>query len=66
MIGVFWNIRGLGEHGKLQCLRDFINNNLEDFVGFFETKREVIDQHIIFLMFVGELPNSLIRKRYYK
>lgn len=43
MIGAFWNIRGLGKPGKIQCLCDFLRNNRIDFVGFFETKRELID-----------------------
>lgn len=43
MIGAFWNIRGLGQPGKLQCLGDFLNDNHIDFVGFFETKRERIE-----------------------
>lgn len=47
MIGAFWNIRGFGQTGKIQCLGDFLNNNHVDFVGFFETKRENIDNHIL-------------------
>lgn len=46
MIGAFWNIRGLGQPGKIQCLGDFRNTNHVDFVGFFETKRENIDNNI--------------------
>ena len=47
MIGSFWNIRGLGQHGKLQCLGDFLNNHKVDFVGFFETKKENIHSHTL-------------------
>ncbi|XBH72101.1 hypothetical protein VPH35_099475 [Triticum aestivum] len=47
MIGAFWNIRGLGQPGKIQCLGDFISNNHVDFLCFSETKREVIEAHIL-------------------
>lgn len=50
MIGAFWNVRGLGQPGKIQCLGDFINNNHVDFVGFFETKRENIDDGLLNMM----------------
>ena len=47
MICSFWNIRGLGQHGKIQCPGDFIYDNHIDFVCLFETKRENIDTHIL-------------------
>ena len=46
MIGAFWNIRGMGQTGKSQCLSDFISNNHVDFVCFFETNKENIDSHV--------------------
>ena len=42
MIGAFWNIRGLNKSGRLKCISDFIRSNKLDFVGFQETKKEVI------------------------
>ena len=47
MMGLVWNIRGLGQPGKIQCLGDVICNNHVDFLCFFETKRENIDTHIL-------------------
>jgi exonuclease III len=47
MIGAFWNVRGLGQTGKIQCLGDFISENHVDLVCFCETKREQIDAHIL-------------------
>ena len=47
MIGAFWNIRGMGQTGKNQCLGDFITNNHLDFVCFFETKKENIDNYVL-------------------
>lgn len=47
MIGAFWNIRGLGQPGKIHCLGDFLKNNYVDFVGFFETKIQSIDNSIL-------------------
>lgn len=44
MIGIFWNIRGLGRNGKLQCLSDLICKYEPDFIGFQETKREQISE----------------------
>ena len=42
MIGLIWNIRGLGQPRKIQCLCDTIAKTNPDFIGFQETKREVI------------------------
>lgn len=47
MIGALWNIGGLGQHDKLQCLANFLNNNHVVFVGFFESKREFIDDSML-------------------
>lgn len=40
MIGLFWNIRALGQPAKFQCLYDTIKNYNIGFIGFQETKRE--------------------------
>ena len=45
MISALWNIGGLGQHGKLKCLAECLNNNHVNFVGFFETKKETIDEN---------------------
>ena len=42
MIGIFWNIRGLGQKGKLQCLSDLVGKYKPDFLGFQEIKRETL------------------------
>lgn len=42
MIGLIWNIRGLGQPGKVQCHSDTIAKSNTDFIGFQETKREFI------------------------
>jgi exonuclease III len=39
MIGATWNVRGLNQRGKLQCITDFVLGNKLDFVGFQETKK---------------------------
>ena len=44
MIGLVWNIRGLGQPGKIQCLCDTISKANPDFIGFQETKRELISE----------------------
>ena len=44
MIGLIWNIRGLGQHGKIQCLCDTIAKSDPDFIGFQETKKENISE----------------------
>jgi len=40
MIGLFWNIKGLGKIGRLPALRDRIRNTKADFVGIMETNKE--------------------------
>ena len=47
MISALWNIGGLGQHGKLKCLAECLNNNHVNFVGFFESKREFIDDSML-------------------
>ena len=44
MIGLIWNIRGLGQHDKIQCLCDTIAKSDPDFIGFQETKKENISK----------------------
>ena len=38
MIGLFWNIRGLGKIGRLPALINRIRSTRADFVGIMETK----------------------------
>jgi len=38
MIGLFWNIRGLGKIGRLPALVNRIRSSRADFVGIMETK----------------------------
>jgi hypothetical protein len=40
MIGLFWNIRGLGLPGRITALVDKIKGNHVDFLGIMETKKE--------------------------
>ena len=40
MIGLFWNIRGLGKIGRLPALVNRIRSTRADFVGIMETKKE--------------------------
>ena len=40
MIGLIWNIRGLGQHGKIHCLCDTIAKSDPEFIGFQETNKE--------------------------
>jgi len=44
MIGAFWNIRSLNKIDRLECLKNFIDNNSLDFVGIRETKKESSNQ----------------------
>lgn len=39
MIGFFWNIRGLGQKGRVPALANKIRENHADFVGVVETKK---------------------------
>jgi hypothetical protein len=39
MIGLFWNIRGLGQIGRTPALVSRIIDNHVDFVGVIETKK---------------------------
>lgn len=39
MIGLFWNIRGLGRPGRIPALVEKIRSNHADFVGIIETKK---------------------------
>lgn len=39
MIGLFWNIRGLGKLGRIPAMVDNIRKNHVDFVGIVETKK---------------------------
>ena len=55
MIGLIWNIRSLGQPGKIQCLcdtiakanPDFIAKANPDFIGFQETKKELISEGLL-------------------
>ena len=47
MIGLIWNIRGLGQPGKIQCLCDTIAKSNPDFIGFQETKKELISEGLL-------------------
>lgn len=40
MIGLFWNIRGLGKVGRFTALMNRIRSTHADFVGITETKKE--------------------------
>jgi hypothetical protein len=40
MIGLFWNIRGLGKIGRLPALINRIRSTRADFVGVLKTKKE--------------------------
>lgn len=44
MIGLIWNIRGMGQDGKIQCVCDVIARTNPDFIGFEETKKETISE----------------------
>jgi hydrogenase maturation factor len=39
MMGLFWNIRGLGLPGRVPALVDKIKSNHVDFVGVIQTKK---------------------------
>jgi hypothetical protein len=41
MVGLFWNIRGLGKTGRFPTLVDRIKSTHADFVGITETKKGV-------------------------
>ena len=47
MIGLIWNIRGLGQPGKIQCLCHIIAKTNPDFIGFQETKKELISEGLL-------------------
>jgi len=39
MKGLFWNIRGLGQNGRVPALANKIRENHANFVGVVETKK---------------------------
>lgn len=47
MIGATWNVRGLNKRGKLQCVTDFVHDNMLDFVSFQETKKEEFEESFL-------------------
>lgn len=47
MIGMFWNIRGLGKIGRLPALRSRIRYNHLDFVGIMETKKNNLSSGLL-------------------
>jgi hypothetical protein len=40
MIGMFWNVRGLGVIGRVPAIVSKITDNHLDFIGIIETKKE--------------------------
>ena len=43
MIGATWNSRSLARPGRKQAIADFIHDHKVEFIGFQETKKEIID-----------------------
>jgi len=54
MIGLFWNIRGLGKIGRLPALVNKIRSTRADFVGIMETKESFTPGYLISLS--GNMP----------
>jgi hypothetical protein len=42
MIGLLWNIRGMGKIGRVPVLSSRIKDNHADWVGVIETKKRVL------------------------
>jgi hypothetical protein len=42
MIGATWNIRSLAKPGRKQAIIDFMSEHKIEFIGFQETKKEII------------------------
>lgn len=40
MKGLFWNIRGMGDHDKIKHLNDLIKEHKVDFIGIQETVKQ--------------------------
>ena len=55
MIGLFWNIRGLGKLGRVPALVDSIRKNHVDFVGVVETKKKA--SLLVFLNLSLKIPH---------
>jgi hypothetical protein len=47
MIGCFWNRRGFGKIGRGQSIADVLSTHKIDFVGFQETKKELISNSFL-------------------
>ena len=54
MIGLFWNIRGLGKIGRLPALVNRIRSSRADFVGIMETKESFTSGYLRSL--TGNMP----------
>jgi exonuclease III len=37
---LFWNIRGMGKKGRVQCISEVIQRENLDFIGIQETKKQ--------------------------
>lgn len=57
MIGLFWNIRGLGLAGRIPSLVDRIRSNHVDVVGIMETKKELLSEGLLRSL-IGNTPFS--------
>lgn len=58
MIGVFLNIRGLGQLGRISALTSRIRDNHVDFVGIMETKKDVFFSDGLLSSLTGNIPFS--------
>jgi hypothetical protein len=47
MIGCLWNPRGFGKPGRSKSIADVLLNNKLDFVGFQETKKELVSKSFL-------------------
>jgi hypothetical protein len=47
MIGMFWNIRGLGKINRIAALRSRIRDHHLDFVGIMETKKNFLSDGLL-------------------
>jgi hypothetical protein len=52
MIGLLWNMRGMGQIGRIPALVSKIKESRADFVGIMETKKESFSPGLLNLLLV--------------
>ena len=57
MIGLFWNVRGLGKIDRIPALRGRIRDCHVDFIGIMETKKNKLSNGLLNSL-AGNIPFS--------